>query len=325
MKNPNMKGAGRRAWRTRFQKLGLPDWHATEAAGLLPNKEEERKLILDFLFEHHPEYAPFHSLTLPGSRFCMERTIARKRKDAQFTCLERSRKFLRVAFSTFSARSPGGKLKQAERLVGHRFAYRNRKVRLLNIKAGELSQVELDTPLTAIWYDGMGLLNAEDFRLFAESLPGKLTTDHPVPAVFTVMLGRDAESFYEGVPGNTEGKRARRLVLLLKAAGLSFDLKTFWSYRSDAGKMRMLNICGLLAPRRKRKRSGRPSHQWDNVTLNEFRALRNSTSATALAAVLGLTVNTVSQWGKRYAPDDVAQAELARLIATCQAMAPRSP
>ena len=309
--------AGRRSWYTRFKRQGLSDWHATEAAGLLKYKIAERKEIAQFLLENHPEDSPWVSLTLSGSRFEMEKRIARLRKDASFVCLERDAHFIDVAFGVFSKHAPGGKLKPEGTA-----SYRNRRTRLLNIEAGEFGQVELDAPITAVWYDGMGLMNARDFRLFLESLEQQITTEHPVPAVFTLMLGRDDAKFYEGLPGHVTAKRARKLVSLLKRAGLNFDLRKFWDYRSDSGgSMRMLNICGLLT--RKVAGQGR-SNSWGIVQPDELASLRHQMTAHGLAALLGMTVHTVRLWGEDKAPDVVAQAQLEMVIRACQGMDSRT-
>ncbi len=315
--------AARRAWQTRYLRAGLPPFQATEAAGLLEKKSPQREEIIRFLLDYHPE-SPLQLLSLPASRFELEREVARIRPDARFTCLERDRKFLRVAFTTFSAQSPGGKLKKAEKLIGHRYAYRNRKVHLLNIRAGELDQVEIDRPITAVWYDGMGLMSTADFREFLGGLEAKITDEHPVPAVFTLLQGRDDAKFYKNTPGNNSSRRVRKLLSLLGNAGLDFDLRTFWAYGSDSGgPVRMLNVCGLLTRKVNRTKLGKVPYAWTSITHNELETLRSTVTEHALAAILGLTLSTVRNWDEDHAPDSVVQAELTRLIVTCQALASR--
>jgi hypothetical protein len=309
--------AAKRAWRTRYVNAGLSLWHATELAGLLEKKTAERRLIQNFLFANHPESA-MHLLSLPGSQFELERSVNAERPGTTFTCLERDARFLRVGAKVFSRRAPGGPLHPTDR-----GSFNNDRVDLINTSAGDLKHHTLRSPITAIWGDFMGLLNARDIAKFIKSLRKKITTDHPVPAVFTFQQGRDSAAFYRGVSGTVGGKRARKIASMFRKAGLEFKVEDYWDYHSDtAGPLRMLNICGMLSHKIVSKGTGRGSgsrrREWTLVTAEEAITLRETISAVPLAAMLGLCEGTVRDWTETYPPDTVTQAELRKIIVACQ-------
>lgn len=300
--------AGRKAWRTRYLKAGLSDWHATEAAGLLEKKCDQRDLCMDYLVENHPATS-MHVLSLPGSRFEMERSLVRVRPDVQFTCLERSTKFIEVCRGVFDSCAPGGKFSADGPNV-----FANRRVQLLNINAGDLGDYKLNEPLTAIWFDGMGMLNSADFKAFIKSLRGKITREHHVPTVFTLLQGRDNQDFYKGVPGGISARRVRKLVSMLRSIGLSFEIDKFWSYASDSGgAVRMVNICGKLS-----RKTCAARKDWDLVSFDNYLAVREALTDHGLSAYLGYTIPSFNRWTPDRAPDRVVQVEIRRLVEVCQ-------
>lgn len=300
--------AGRKAWRTRFINAGLSDWHATEASGMLEKKCDQRDLCMDYLTENHPS-SPMHVLSLPGSRFEMERKLVKIRPDVMFTCIERSTKFIEVCRSVFDNRAPGGKF-----TVDTPWSLSNERVQLLNINAGELGDHKLTEPLTAIWFDGMGMLNSADFKAFIKSLRKKITQEHDVPTVFTLLQGRDNQDFYKGTPGGISARRVRKLVSMLKSIGLDFEIDKFWAYGSDAGgAVRMINICGRL-----RRKVVTRKREWNLVSFDNFQVLRTALTDHGLSAYLGCAVSTFKKWTPDRAPDTVAQVEILRVIKVCQ-------
>ena len=300
--------AGRKAWRTRYINAGLPDWHATEASGLLTKKCGERDLCMNYLLENHPTTF-MHVLSLPGSRFEMERNLVKIRPDVRFTCLERSTKFIEVCRRVFDTRAPGGKFTDESPEI-----LTNERVQLLNIDAGNLGDYSLVAPLTAIWFDGMGMLNAEDFKAFIASLREKITTEHDVPTVFTLLQGRDKQDFYEGIPGGISARRVRKLISMLRAVGLDFEVDKFWAYGSDTGgAVRMINICGKLRPKAAVSRQ-----RWDVVSYDNFTTVYDALTDHGIAAYLGYGLAAVRKWTADKAPDRVAQVEIHRLIVACQ-------
>ena len=99
----------------------------------------------------------------------------------------------------FDNRAPGGKF-----TVDTPWSLSNERVQLLNINAGELGDHKLTEPLTAIWFDGMGMLNSADFKAFIKSLRKKITQEHDVPTVFTPPPRAGQSGLLQGDSGRNQ-------------------------------------------------------------------------------------------------------------------------
>lgn len=315
--------AGKRAFATRLRRAGLSDWHAQEAAGLLTLKAGERERILDFLVQNHT-FTPIRLLSLPGSRFVVERAIADLhfgRDNARFVCFERDADFIRLARSVIRKHIPGRGFRSME--IDGIPVIQTDKTTLYNTSVGDLADIKLDDPLTAVWFDGMGLLTTEDVRRMALGLRRNIAKGTSVPAAFTFQLGRDADKHYEYCPGNSMSKRVRKLVSILNQAKLDFDVQEFWTYKSDTtGPLPMLNVCGILRRKVTQQGVGKggfgPLNAWTLIEAEDFERLRAELSNQNLSNFLGLSENIVRRYGPDKAPDLTTQAEIRRLVKVCQ-------
>ena len=318
--------AGRRAWITRrknaailkkggvaavaiYKRHGLSDWHSMEAAGVLVKKNEQRRRVADFLLENHG-LQQMTLCSLPGSRWELERAIEKARPGTKFIALERDMHFVKTARLVFDRLAPGGKLSEDEN-----GSLSNEQSRLLLIGAGEFGTVRLTNPLTAMHYDGMGTMSAEDFLAFLKSLRKKITGE--IPAVFTLLKGREAHGFFNGIPGGVLATRVRKLIRLCRKFGLDFQVKSFWSYKSDSGgPLEMMNICGLLSVRKRRTQVGPKPARWNEFSLSAYRKLCDQLQVECLAGFLGVDINNARRWllGGSGSPDQVAQVQLRQLV-----------
>ena len=317
-KQVNWSLAGRRAWRTKFKKMGLSNWHASEASGLLPCKQGERERIGNFLSRYHAIGLRMHLFNLAGSRFLLEKYLLLTHQDAIFTTMERDTKFLRIARRIFDTHAPGGALTQDSE---DKRVFTNKRTTLLNIPAGGLSDYVLSEKITAGWFDGMGLLNSPDFAAFIKSLRKKIDPNVPVPFVFTLQLGRDANSFYKGIRGGVVAKRVRKLVRMLAKVGLAFDLKSFWAYGSDTnGPLKMFNVCGVMT-RKPWNKSIKKS--WGLISYQEFVALKSTMGDGVMSSMLDYKLSTLRRIKESAPLDQVAQAQLHEVIHLSQSLRPR--
>jgi len=312
-KNIDWKLAGRRAFASRLRKAGLSQWHAKEAAGLLEQKTSEREAIFSYITENHCD-GQMNYLGLAGSRFALERRLAKEtpHEDGKstFVSIERDAKFIKAARHVFDKSAPGGKLKDTT-ISGFK-ALRNKRTTVLNIKAGDLGKVALPDAISAVWYDGMGLLNTKDFQSFLKGLRSHIARGVGIPAVFTLQVGRDAGTFYRKVPGDVLGKRVRKLISLCRKAGLSFDLEDYWSYESDTNSvLPMMNVFGILR-RVSKDPAGRA--RWSMCSFGQFDALRTAMSPNGMAGLLGLSAPTVKNYSPERAADIVSQVAIARIL-----------
>lgn len=305
MTTTNWQLAGRRAFYTRLRRKGLNDWHAKEIAGLLEKKQPERERILTFLSDHVMGASP-HFLTLPGSQFALEKMLKGSFAKATFTCLERDRKVVKIAFDHYSKNAPGrGRLRSDDGTV-----YTNGTTDLIVDDASKIGEHTLRALLSGGWYDGMGLLNADEFAVFLKGLRVHLPREGSIPFVFTLQIGRDSNAFYNKVPGDSLSKRVRKLRTLLREAGIGCEVQEFWSYDSDSnGPLRMMNVCCHLS----RTPVGRKT-AWDIISYQQMSMLRDRLGAHKLARMLGTTTKTVADWAEDRIADEVAQIELLELV-----------